>query len=706
MKSSSNKVFTISVVVVAALALCFCSLLVLGGAGLYYFAGQAGQQVPILAIGATPTPRVVRPTTLPPLELAIPTVARPSAVPTSSIAPTPEPGAPPTAPAGETSLSTLKLLENMVIPENDLIELARRLQGVQEITEVFPPPARPFRIGDQKLFWASNSDENRYFQVQATLEYITQHVYFWVEDGVDFVPDEMELLVDTFEEQIYPTNRAFFGSERTPGIDSDPHLYILYATGLGKNLAGYFSSANADPPEVRRYSNAVEMFLFSSQTVNLGEPFAYNVLAHEFQHMIHWSRDRNEETWMNEGFSELAALLNGFYNSGFDGAYVVDPDVQLNDWPDSDGFSAPHYGSAFLFLSYFLDRFGEEATKTLVGDPENGMRSIDSVLSQLNITDPGSGQIITADDLFLDWVITSYINDPTVGDGRYVYINHPAAPAPQPTEIFSICPFTKKVRAVHQYAVDYVLLNCPGQYTLTFEGSIQTQVVPEDPYSGQYVFWSNRGDESDMKLTRSFDFTGVEGPLTLRYKAWYDIEQGYDYVYLAASEDGEAWEILRTPSSTNTDPNGSNLGWGYSGASGGATPEWIEEQVDLSRFAGRRVQLRFEYVTDTAVNREGFLLDDVEVPEIGYFEDFERDTGGWDGEGWVRMDNILPQNWRLAVIRKGPESTSVEYVPMNSDLSATISIEIGDDFDEVILVVTANTRFTRQPTAYQFTVKP
>jgi hypothetical protein len=96
-----------------------------------------------------------------------------------------------------------------------------------------------------------------------------------------------------------------------------------------QELAGYFSSADAVPPEVRRYSNAVEMFLFNSQTVELGEPFAYNVLAHEFQHMIHWSRDRNEENWMNEGFSELAALLNGFYSSGFDGAYIVDPDVQL-----------------------------------------------------------------------------------------------------------------------------------------------------------------------------------------------------------------------------------------------------------------------------------------------------------------------------------------------------------------------------------------
>jgi hypothetical protein len=447
------------------------------------------------------------------------------------------------------------------------------------------------------------------------------------------------------------------------------------------------------------------MFFLNADAVSLDDPFAYNVLAHEFQHMIHWSLDRNEETWMNEGFSELAALLNGYYNSGFDSAYIVDPDVQLNDWPDSDGFTAPHYGASFLFLSYFLDRFGEKATKDLVSDPANGLQSIDHVLSQLNITDPANGKPLTADDVFLDWVITSYVNDPAVGDGRYTYINYSNAPAPQSTETFSICPFTKKVRAVHQYAVDYVLINCPGQYTLSFEGSAQTQVVPTDPYSGNYVFWSNSGDESDMKLTRTFDFTGIQGSLTLRYETWYDIEQGFDYVFLEVSEDGKNWEILRTPSGTNSDPNGSNYGWGYTGSSGGGAPKWIEENIDLSKYAGKQIQIRFEYITDSAVNGEGFLLDDIQVPETGYLENFEQNDGGWIGEGWVRNDNQLPQNFRLALIQKGVDQTSVEYIPLNPDLTANIPIDIGSQYDEVILVVTATTRFTRQPTAYQFALR-
>ena len=36
------------------------------------------------------------------------------------------------------------------------------------------------------------------------------------------------------------------------------------------------------------------------------------------------------------------------------------------------------------------------------------------------------------------------------------------------------------------------------------------------------------------------------------------------------------------------------------------------EEVDLSQFAGKKVQIRFEYITDAAINGEGFLLDDVQ----------------------------------------------------------------------------------------------
>ncbi len=149
-----------------------------------------------------------------------------------------------------------------------------------------------------------------------------------------------------------------------------------------------------------------------------------------------------------------------------------------------------------------------------------------------------------------------------------------------------------------------IRLDCREDTTLNFEGSIQVNLLPTDPHSGNYAYWSNLGDESDMTLTRRFDFTGQDGPLTLDYWTWYDIEEDYDYAYVLASEDGENWETLFTPSGSAEDPTGANFGWGYNGTSGNG-PEWIQESVDISKFAGKEVYLRFRVHHRCSIERRG-----------------------------------------------------------------------------------------------------
>jgi hypothetical protein len=206
-----------------------------------------------------------------------------------------------------------------------------------------------------------------------------------------------------------------------------------------------------------------------------------------------------------------------------------------------------------------------------------------------------------------------------------------------------------------------------------------------------------------MTLTQSFDFTDHSGPLTLSYWTWYDVEKDFDYVYVEASTDGENWQILSTPSGTPEDPTGANYGWGYTGTSDGS--QWIQEELDISQFAGEEVTLRFEYITDGAVNGDGFLLDDVAIPEIGYFSDFENDDGGWLSEGWARITNVLPQTFRVALIKHGAQTT-VEHISLSADNSASIPLDIGDDVRRATLVVTGTTPFTRQKAAYRYFFTP
>jgi immune inhibitor A len=596
---------------------------------------------------------------------------------------------------------TLNLLKNSNIPVSDLNELACRFHGLCNIPTTLTPPAVPYEIGKNESFWVNNEDTHSYFQTDATLRYITSHVYFWVEDGANYNQDDMQRLVDAFENEIYPTDREFFGSEWTPGVDGDPHIYILYTSGLGSSVAGYYYSPDEYNPIVRKYSNAHEMFYINTSE-SLSVDYTYGSLAHEFQHMIHWYQDSNETAFLNEGFSELATFLNGYDTGSFDAYYVSSPDMNLTDWLGNAGENSAHYGASFLFVTYFLDRFGEDITKALIHDQQNGLDSIDSVLAHNHITDPITDSVISADDFFLDWTVANYIQDARVNDDRYVYHNYPNAPHAYDTESIETCPLDGATRTVNQYGVDYIRVTCTGNYTLAFTGATTTGLLPANPHSGSYAFWSNKGDDSDMILTHAFDLRNVSGPIAMNYWTWYDIELDYDYLYVEASTDGQEWTILKTPSGTSTDPNGASYGWGYTGLSNG----WIEESVDLSSYAGQKGFVRFEYITDPGVNGEGFLLDDVSIPVINYSTDFETEDSGWEAEGFARIENTIPQTFRLALLTRTQNGTNVQIIQTKPDQSVDIPLTIGQNgIQDVVLVVTATARFTRQLAPYQFKIK-
>ena len=658
---AENKLGTTVIVIgIAALLCCLCVLLA-GMAGVGYYAFV--QVTPTITSGPTNTLELFRP------------------------------------PADTISTETIQTLIQSTVPENDVYELACRLQDKCNVSKTLPAPAVPLTVGTTQKFWLINADTNNNFQIDATLLYITPLTYFWAEKGVDVNEKDMKALMDEFDKKIIPTDREFFGSEWTPGVDNDPHIYVLYAGNLGSNIGGYYSSSDEYNPVVRQYSNGHEAYVLTSSQP-LGDQYAYSTLAHEFVHMIQWPTDRNDVSWINEGFAELGAFLNGYDVGGADWAYVQTPDLQLNDWAtnDSPDFGL-HYGQSFLYLTYFLDRFGEKATKALTANPENDLASVDDTLRTLNATDPQTGRVITADDVFMDWAAALYLKDGTVGDGRYTYHNYADVPQTSATETITKCPQAPITHDVHQYGIDYINISCAGDHTLTFTGSTAIHMLPVDPNSGLYVFATNLGNESDMTLTREFDFTNVSGPVAFSFSTWYDLEKDYDYLFLEVSEDGEHWQIITTPSGTGDNPSGNSYGWGYNGK----TNHWIREDVDLSQYAGKKVQLRFEYVTDAAVTGEGFLLDDVSVDAVNYKSDFESDDGGWIAAGFLRVQNIIPQNFRLLLITKGAD-TSVQTIELSSDQTATVPLSLKDG-EEATLIVTGTTRYTRKNTTYQIEIR-
>ena len=79
----------------------------------------------------------------------------------------------------------------------------------------------------------------------------------------------------------------------------------------------------------------------------------------------------------------------------------------------------------------------------------------------------------------------------------------------------------------------------------------------------------------------------------------------------------------------------------------------MEDSVDLTPYAGTEVLIRFEYVPDDAVNGRGLCLDDFAIEEIGWADDAE-DDGGWEADGFARVNNLAPEEFLVQIVRKVP----------------------------------------------------
>ena len=688
--------------IAASIVLAFTVICLCGVAGflLYQRSGQviaarATEPIPTATLAATrprPTATQTRqpsPTPETPIEPdatrePVPTLAQPTSVPRATVA------------REEPSL-TLEQIEAAVLPPRDLFEIAIRFGKIPSDTLRASETDPAYTIGTRQTFTVFNVDTEEHFEAEAELRAQTEHASWWVAVDAEVEQADLEASARVFEEQTYPTNRALFGNEWSPGVDGDPrvHIYLGEVPGVG----GYFSSADEFPRSVNPFSNEKEIFYINTNNALPGSDYFDGILAHEFQHMIHWNVDRNEELWINEGLSELAAAVNGFEVGDAITSYMREPDLPVTRWSDQ---TYPFYGSAYLFLTYFYERFGEEAVSEFVQTEADGPRAFDEVLA-----DEG----ITFDELFADWVVANWVDDATLEDGRFGY-QESLERAPTPEEAVERYPQVDSGE-IHQYGTDYIHFEPDGEegtLRVEFDGDEMVSLLPTKPHEGEWMAWSNRGDDSDATLTRAFNLADLDSA-TLRFWTWYDLEPDYDYSYVAVSTDsGTQWQILQATDSTDSNPNGNSFGFAFTGRSGRAddeqNPLWQEQTVDLSPFVGQEILLRFETITDDALNLNGFVVDDISIPELGYTESFEEGLGDWEASGYARVDNVLPQEFLVQMVAEQSDGTHVTPVALDEGNSAIILVEnFGTEVENVTLVVTGATSHTSEQTRYEYSAR-
>ncbi|HUF38957.1 MAG TPA: hypothetical protein VMN57_10570 [Anaerolineales bacterium] len=584
-------------------------------------------------------------------------------------------------------------------PPHDFYRAAVQLLGipVDDLTPTLPAEAR---VDDRMNFHYNANLAGDYRIVPARLRHLSENAAWWT--GVNSTIDDAAILTaaENFETTVFPTNRLVFGREASPGIDNDRriHFLILQEESWG-GFFGYFSPDNQFPTAIKPFSNQREMLVLNANAFPLGSDTFIGKLAHEYQHLIQWNQDANEDLWLNEAFSELAYFLTGAPVIGSPlgptnaKLFAQHPDSQLTARPErrfgeEDLSVFVHYGAERAFLVYLLEQFGPQFIQDLAANPAPGVVSIQEELDRL----PDAPAF---DDVYANWLLANLLNQPNLGDGVWGYSEfQPVLPVRDLISTFTDDPIAAQLPP---YGARYYEIQSNETVVVSFTGSTLARLTPTDPASGSYAWYSNRGDSSAFTLTRAFDLSGLDSA-TLNYKVWYEFEELYDFAYVEISTDGgETWTILETAHGTSQDPFDRNYGFGYTGALIG----WESESLDLSAYTGGEVLIRFEVITDFSTNRDGLLLDEIEIPELGYFDGAEDDSGGWEAVGFVRSTNFVPVNWVVWLIELSLP-TRVTRIVLDDLSQAQILIEgFGSDFPFAAIVISPAAPVTTMNIPYE-----
>ncbi|MEV6153121.1 M14 family zinc carboxypeptidase [Nonomuraea sp. NPDC052129] len=213
---------------------------------------------------------------------------------------------------------------------------------------------------------------------------------------------------------------------------------------------------------------------------------------------------------------------------------------------------------------------------------------------------------------------------------------------------------------------------------------------PFDPHTGSWDVYSGIADASWKRLTKTVDLTGkTSGDLS--FWTSYDTEADWDFLTVEAhTVGGDDWTTLpdvngHTSQSTGSscDPPSGGEGWralhpftqryqgpgceptGTSGswnAASGNSAGWQRWKIDLTPYAGKKVELSVSYISDWSTQGAGVFLDDFTVTLNGATAEqtsFESDLGGWSAaappEGtspsintWARTDQVFEEGGGIA----------------------------------------------------------
>jgi hypothetical protein len=413
------------------------------------------------------------------------------------------------------------------------------------------------------------------------------------------------------------------------------------------------------------------MVYLNMSQLEVGTPLYDGTLVHEMQHLIQWNLDANEETWLNEGLSQVAETLAGLDTVAPE-AYLEQPYVRLDGWSDEEPDVYAHYAGSYLYALYLWQQAGDAALSELARHPANGLAAVRAVLA-------GYRPDLTLEQFSGDWAAALYL-DGLSTDPRYTIDHADGLGPPFLSNRARQLPF-ETTAALPPMAIDYIDLDLSGPVVITFAGDATAALIDAPPPASEPFWFAPPANSSRAQLTAAVDLSGLDAA-RLDFAVWHDLEASYDFAYLSASTDGgQTWELL-----SPARPAAGAYGAAWGGASGG----WQRESVRLDAYAGRPVLLRFDVVTDVEGVRQGFALSELTVAGAAV-------QPVWQPNGFVATGRRLPQRWEVRLIREG-QTPVVIPLALDGSNRGQVAVDLGPDGGA--LVVMPVTPFAATPADY------
>ncbi|MFI2607247.1 immune inhibitor A domain-containing protein [Kitasatospora sp. NPDC018619] len=178
------------------------------------------------------------------------------------------------------------------------------------------------------------------------------------------------------------------------------------------------------------------------------------------------------------------------------------------------------------------------------------------------------------------------------------------------------------------------------------------------PFAGTGEWWSGSADNLNVTLTRDIDLTG-KTKAAINAKAWYELEQDFDYAFGEVSTDGgKTWTVVDGTWNGAALPRENGRP-----ALSGQVAAWGDLSFNLDAFAGQQIKFRYHNTTDGGLHYRGLTLDNIAVVADGatvFSDDVENGDNGWVAGGFSRFGGSYTKDYAQYYIAENRQYVSYD----------------------------------------------